>query len=92
VFIQELQPAPLGVQGHTPSPAPSSSQQQQHQRVVSQLLAGASLEEINPEEALVEKTLLAIQDKVSYYIVDMAGWILCEWLHNNTLYNYFPSK
>lgn len=63
IIIQELQPAPLGVQGHTPSPAPSSSQQQQ--RVVSQLLAGASLEEINPEEALVEKTLLAIQDKVS---------------------------
>ena len=63
-IIQELQPAPLGVQGHTPSSSSSSSQQQQ-QRVVTQLLAGATLEEINPEEALVEKTLLAIQDKVS---------------------------
>ena len=74
-FIQELQPAPLGVQGHTPSSAPSSSQQQQ--RVVSQLLAGASLEEINPEEALVEKTLLAIQDKVSKFILMDMGVSVC---------------
>ena len=75
-FVQELQPAPLGVQGHTPSSAPSSSQQQQ-QRVVSQLLAGASLEEINPEEALVEKTLLAIQDKVSKFILMDMGVSVC---------------
>ena len=52
-----MQPAPLGVQGHTSS---------QQQGVVSQLLTGTTLE-MNPEEALVEKTLLAIQDKVNKY-------------------------
>ena len=52
--VQELQPAPLGVQNHTPS---------QQQGVVAHLLTGTALE-MNAEVALVEKTLLAIQDKV----------------------------
>ena len=47
---------------------PSPQQQQQQQRVVNQLLSGTGLD-LNPEEALVEKTLLAIQDKVGSDLV-----------------------